>query len=876
MKKLVIFISLFVLSINLFAATDITSSDVFGHWTMAGSPYRIFNNISIASGQTLQIDPGVDVIFQGAYKLSVFGSLRAAGTSGLPVKFRPADTLLGWSGITFEDSAAGASDLSEFDYCDLSYIKGDGQFNIKVGRKLDINSCSFSHCTAGIYLLTITGEVRFRHCDIYDNYATLAVINLDMSTSKQMDFCIVHDNVSNRNICAISTYTLAPSATCMIENCDFYQNTSAGHGGATIFSGGNTLATIRNNKVHHNSMEDVAAITLYGGKIDVNRNLICNNEHRNSGFCGLTEGGGGIRLSENWSSVDYSDFTIRNNVIANNYTGFYGGGICVANANVKILNNTIVNNSVSNSISGQAAGIQVFSEGKTIITKNNILYNNKTVGTGALSNLNYSSLVDIYIFENNWIQQALSVTLMPHTALLFYSDTLTNIVGANPNFISPTLTSSFTENALYADFGLTDSSACINSGNTTSVSLHDTAYNNVNRTIGTKVDIGAHEFNSFCADTITGTTDICIGASTSLSHPISGGVWSSPHSPLFINIDASTGVVTGVSRGIATVYYKLGGCIAATNVHVHSVPTEIFGPDNVCMGSTVEIVSFPRGGVWTASNSSAIISSAGVVTPVYFGIDTFTYAYSGLCGTATITKIVNVDTLPNPIVGPSSICAGDTVNFTSSGSGSWVDMHFGPTTINTSTGEYYGSAPGEWEIAFYHAGTSCRVTKSIRVNSNPIIGGHSGYTCIGVPKHLTTSVTGGTWSTDDPSIATIDPSSGIALGISTGNTNVTYISPAGCIDIKILSVALCPTQVPLLAQKQTMFVYPNPATDKLSVSTPDISGKLEVLNMVGVRVAEKMVNGKVTSFDTRVLPRGIYIVAWVNENERVVQKVVLQ
>src|ERR1035437_9050469 len=74
------------------ASTSITTATVSGHWTLAGSPYLIYNDIQIAGGAALAIDPGVQVFFQGVYNLDVVGILKAAGTLSAPIAFTIADT----------------------------------------------------------------------------------------------------------------------------------------------------------------------------------------------------------------------------------------------------------------------------------------------------------------------------------------------------------------------------------------------------------------------------------------------------------------------------------------------------------------------------------------------------------------------------------------------------------------------------------------------------------------------------------------------------------------------------------------------------------------------------------------------------------------
>ncbi len=65
----------------IISGTEITGPIMTQTWTVAGSPYWITGNVTIPVGQTLDIDPGVQVFFNGSFTFVVEGTMNAIGTS---------------------------------------------------------------------------------------------------------------------------------------------------------------------------------------------------------------------------------------------------------------------------------------------------------------------------------------------------------------------------------------------------------------------------------------------------------------------------------------------------------------------------------------------------------------------------------------------------------------------------------------------------------------------------------------------------------------------------------------------------------------------------------------------------------------------------
>ncbi len=155
-----------ILGISSYAQTSIPAGHVNGKWTVAGSPYKIYGNIDIPNDDSLVIEPGVTVSFQGMYHFMVFGKITAIGTVKDSIIFTSLNAIKGWRGIRF-DNTKNTNDTSRFYCCKIQFGRATSDTSMKDqnGGGLFINNFSkvvFSHsrvvnCSsvgsgAGIYI----------------------------------------------------------------------------------------------------------------------------------------------------------------------------------------------------------------------------------------------------------------------------------------------------------------------------------------------------------------------------------------------------------------------------------------------------------------------------------------------------------------------------------------------------------------------------------------------------------------------------------------------------------------------------------------------------------------------------------------------------
>ncbi len=146
MSRSLIVLSALCLAVVPALATDV-SGDVDGVWTAANSPYTVLGHVTVPDGQSLTIEPGVQVLFTGHFKFNVFGTLLAGGTEADSIVLTRAypTEASKWWGMRFD----GANSASHMAYCVIEYghATGDGYDPSGGGISAIFCSPAFDHCS---------------------------------------------------------------------------------------------------------------------------------------------------------------------------------------------------------------------------------------------------------------------------------------------------------------------------------------------------------------------------------------------------------------------------------------------------------------------------------------------------------------------------------------------------------------------------------------------------------------------------------------------------------------------------------------------------------------------------------------------------------
>ena len=143
-QKLIPVILIVLMVVGSSLADVHVSGEVSGTWTLEDSPYFVDAAITLGADDTLEIEPGVLVRFNGRFDFRISGVLLAVGTEEDSIFFNPRTTTPdSWLGLEFYERVASAGRL---EYCSIVYA-----FN---GITLDgaspaIQGCNISYHSNG-------------------------------------------------------------------------------------------------------------------------------------------------------------------------------------------------------------------------------------------------------------------------------------------------------------------------------------------------------------------------------------------------------------------------------------------------------------------------------------------------------------------------------------------------------------------------------------------------------------------------------------------------------------------------------------------------------------------------------------------------------
>lgn len=257
--------------------------------------------------------------------------------------------------------------------------------------------------------------------------------------------------------------------------------------------------------------------------------------------------------------------------------------------------------------------------------------------------------------------------------------------------------------------------------------------------------------------TILGASSVCYGATSAYTNVATGGTWSSSNTT--VATITSSGTLSAASVGNTVLSYSVTnscGTLAATRtVNVITVPAvgSITGSSTVCVSATTTLSDTTSGGIWSATNSNASVSSTGVVTGAVTGVDTINYSVTNTCGTTVVSKIITINPLPvaGSISGLSAVCSGSSISLSETVSGGTWSVSNTVATVSTG-GSVTGLTSG-LDTVIYSVTNSCgtaTATHVVSVGPAPNAGTIGGSTSVCVGSRIvltqTVPVSSGVWT----------------------------------------------------------------------------------------------------------------------------------
>jgi uncharacterized protein YjdB len=304
------------------------------------------------------------------------------------------------------------------------------------------------------------------------------------------------------------------------------------------------------------------------------------------------------------------------------------------------------------------------------------------------------------------------------------------------------------------------------------------------------------------AGTVSGTTPLCVGQTTTYSsNGDAGGSWSSTAASV-ASVNSSTGFVTAIAAGTTDIVYTIGGASSSKTLVVNAGASAgtVSGPASLCINNNIMYSSDgAAGGTWSSSNTSVAIvnSSSGLVTALGAGSTNIIYSVNSACGNVFSFKNVVVSSYANAgtVSGTSPLSVTQTATFSSNGDagGSWSSSNIAVAIVNANTGVVTALVPGTADI-IYTVNTGCNApvsaSKTLTVGGGTTAGTVSGDSplCIGqFANYSSNGDPGGVWTSSNTVVAVVDPVTGLVTALAAGTSNITY-TVGGASAFKTLTV----------------------------------------------------------------------------------------
>jgi uncharacterized protein YjdB len=222
---------------------------------------------------------------------------------------------------------------------------------------------------------------------------------------------------------------------------------------------------------------------------------------------------------------------------------------------------------------------------------------------------------------------------------------------------------------------------------------------------------------------------------------------------------------------------------------------------------------------------------------------------------------------PAVIGGAASVCMPVTSTLTDlSSGGTWSSGNTSIATVGSAgsvgNGVVNGVSTASTDITYTITSTGCYRTTQVTVNAGLNPGtisplGTVRLRVISAPHTMTfttSGVPGGTWTSSNPSIASVDPSSGLVTGVAAGSATISYTVVGSCTNTAVKAMSVAAGREGNNANDAAgISLYPNPTNGTFTFETEQ-AGDLHVFTIDGREVSSYSVKKGATEV---TLPSGL-------------------
>ncbi|MBE2290407.1 MAG: immunoglobulin domain-containing protein, partial [Chitinophagaceae bacterium] len=229
-------------------------------------------------------------------------------------------------------------------------------------------------------------------------------------------------------------------------------------------------------------------------------------------------------------------------------------------------------------------------------------------------------------------------------------------------------------------------------------------------------------------------------------------------------------------------------------------PPTISGTAIYCPGETITLTasSAAPSPIFTWSGPAGFTFTGATmtlpsITPANAGTYSCVVSSGGGAASNPATRVVSINPAPASISGLVPICEGASTTLTNAtAGGTWISGSAN-ATIGSTSGVVSAISSGTALITYRLLSTGCQNTGVLSINPLPATIDGTLAVCLGNTTSLSNSDGGGTWTSSNLGVATVNSVTGSVSSVSVGLSTISYTISTGCVRTAEVSVNPLPS-----------------------------------------------------------------------------------